>query len=299
MIPIICSGFLGEAEHCLVMVQDVMTSLDTGLLLYSNQRGSLFPPPPPPPQQQRSWLLLPPLRSLLARKVSRDQLLPPLLPFLHTEPELSPLSLSKPWTGSQSCSVRVPLRGLQTSRLVHDMTERSAGAKWSPLTPLEARSPGLFCSAVSLLTWNMRCSQECPVLLLLHFVLLLAAGHEELSDPGRFLSFFADQGQCGAVYILLAEAACVRMLQVNAWVGKVCAYQNQYAAKVKICPWMCLCCMWFCRSVVPVRPVHCPSGENHRRWRLHLPLCVPPPQGWASQAWPATPGVGGTGLLQG
>ena len=146
----------------------------------------------------------------------------------------------------------------------------------------------------------MRCSQECPVLLLLlHFVLILAAGHEELSDPGRFLSFFADQGQCGAVYVLLAEAACVCMLQVNAWVGKVCAYQNQYAAKVKILPCMCLCCMWFCRSAVPVRPVHCPPGEIHRRWRLHLPLCVPPPQGWASQAWPATPRAGGTGLLQG
>lgn len=62
----------------------------------------------------------------------------------------------------------------------------------------------------------MRCSQECPVLLLLHFVIILAAGHEELSDPGRFLSFFADQGQCGAVYILPAEAACVCMLEVNA-----------------------------------------------------------------------------------
>uniref|UniRef100_A0A671XZI5 ADAM metallopeptidase with thrombospondin type 1 motif, 12 n=1 Tax=Sparus aurata TaxID=8175 RepID=A0A671XZI5_SPAAU len=61
----------------------------------------------------------------------------------------------------------------------------------------------------------MRCSQECPVLLLLHFVIILAAGHEELSDPGRFLSFFADQGQCGAVYILPAEAACVCMLELS------------------------------------------------------------------------------------
>ncbi|XP_073322720.1 A disintegrin and metalloproteinase with thrombospondin motifs 12-like [Pagrus major] len=41
----------------------------------------------------------------------------------------------------------------------------------------------------------MRCSQECPVLLLLHFVLILAAGHEELSDSGRLLSLFADQGR--------------------------------------------------------------------------------------------------------
>uniref|UniRef100_UPI0037E80270 A disintegrin and metalloproteinase with thrombospondin motifs 12-like n=1 Tax=Semicossyphus pulcher TaxID=241346 RepID=UPI0037E80270 len=41
----------------------------------------------------------------------------------------------------------------------------------------------------------MRCSQECPVLFLLHFVFTLAAGHEELSDSGRLLSFFAEQGQ--------------------------------------------------------------------------------------------------------
>ncbi|XP_023261859.1 A disintegrin and metalloproteinase with thrombospondin motifs 12 isoform X1 [Seriola lalandi dorsalis] len=42
----------------------------------------------------------------------------------------------------------------------------------------------------------MRCSQECPVLsLLLHFVFILAAGHEELSDSGRLLSLFAEQAQ--------------------------------------------------------------------------------------------------------
>ncbi|KAG7221395.1 hypothetical protein INR49_017271 [Caranx melampygus] len=42
----------------------------------------------------------------------------------------------------------------------------------------------------------MRCSQECSVLfLLLHFVFVLAAGHEELSDSGRLLSLFAEQGQ--------------------------------------------------------------------------------------------------------
>ncbi|XP_069563959.1 A disintegrin and metalloproteinase with thrombospondin motifs 12-like [Brachyistius frenatus] len=40
----------------------------------------------------------------------------------------------------------------------------------------------------------MRCSQECPVLFLLHFVFILAAGHEELSDSGRLLSLFADEG---------------------------------------------------------------------------------------------------------
>ncbi|XP_067470885.1 A disintegrin and metalloproteinase with thrombospondin motifs 12 [Thunnus thynnus] len=41
----------------------------------------------------------------------------------------------------------------------------------------------------------MRCSQECPVLFLLHFVFILAAGHGELSDSGRLLSLFAEQGQ--------------------------------------------------------------------------------------------------------
>ncbi|XP_059193198.1 A disintegrin and metalloproteinase with thrombospondin motifs 12 [Centropristis striata] len=40
----------------------------------------------------------------------------------------------------------------------------------------------------------MRCSQDCPVLLLLHFVFTLAAGHEELSDSGRLFSLFAEQG---------------------------------------------------------------------------------------------------------
>ncbi|XP_070689623.1 A disintegrin and metalloproteinase with thrombospondin motifs 12-like [Pempheris klunzingeri] len=40
----------------------------------------------------------------------------------------------------------------------------------------------------------MRCSQERPVLFLLHFVFSLAAGHEELSDSGRLLYLFAEQG---------------------------------------------------------------------------------------------------------
>ncbi|KAM7391303.1 hypothetical protein PAMP_022003 [Pampus punctatissimus] len=41
----------------------------------------------------------------------------------------------------------------------------------------------------------MRCLQECPVLFLLHFVFILAAGHGELSDSGRLLSLFAEQDQ--------------------------------------------------------------------------------------------------------
>ncbi|XP_008283158.1 A disintegrin and metalloproteinase with thrombospondin motifs 12 [Stegastes partitus] len=40
----------------------------------------------------------------------------------------------------------------------------------------------------------MRCSQERPLLSLLHFVFILAAGHGELSDSGSLLSFFAEQG---------------------------------------------------------------------------------------------------------
>lgn len=41
----------------------------------------------------------------------------------------------------------------------------------------------------------MRCLQECPVLFLLHFVFILAAGHIELSDSGGLFSLFAEQGQ--------------------------------------------------------------------------------------------------------
>lgn len=41
----------------------------------------------------------------------------------------------------------------------------------------------------------MPCLQECPVLFLLHFVLVLAGGHEEFSDSSSLLSFFAEQGQ--------------------------------------------------------------------------------------------------------
>ncbi|XP_074495348.1 A disintegrin and metalloproteinase with thrombospondin motifs 12-like [Sebastes fasciatus] len=41
----------------------------------------------------------------------------------------------------------------------------------------------------------MRCSQDCPGLFLLHFVFILAAGHEELSDSGRLFSLFAEQGE--------------------------------------------------------------------------------------------------------
>lgn len=55
-----------------------------------------------------------------------------------------------------------------------------------------------------------------------------------------------------------------------------------------------------CRSVSGrVRPVHCPPNKNHCWWRLHLPLCVSPLQGWAIQAGPATFWFRGTGLLQG
>lgn len=52
---------------------------------------------------------------------------------------------------------------------------------------------------LSLVTWNMPCSQDCTVLFLLHFVLSLAAGHEGLSVSGSLLSFFAEQGQCAVV----------------------------------------------------------------------------------------------------
>ncbi|XP_031161560.1 A disintegrin and metalloproteinase with thrombospondin motifs 12 [Sander lucioperca] len=41
----------------------------------------------------------------------------------------------------------------------------------------------------------MRCSQDCPVLFLLHFVFILAAGHKELFDSGRLFSLIAEQGQ--------------------------------------------------------------------------------------------------------
>lgn len=41
----------------------------------------------------------------------------------------------------------------------------------------------------------MQCSQKCPLLFLLHFVFILAAGHESLSDYSSLLSLFAEQGQ--------------------------------------------------------------------------------------------------------
>ncbi|XP_034026640.1 A disintegrin and metalloproteinase with thrombospondin motifs 12 [Thalassophryne amazonica] len=41
----------------------------------------------------------------------------------------------------------------------------------------------------------MRCSQGSPFLFLLHLVFIVAAGHKVLSDSGRFLSLFAEQGQ--------------------------------------------------------------------------------------------------------
>ena len=75
----------------------------------------------------------------------------------------------------------------------------------------------------------MRCSQECPVLFLLHFVFILAAGHEELSDSGRLFSLLAEQGQCGA---FITEAAFLCMA------GKVCMVHiniiMQCALKVKM-----------------------------------------------------------------
>ncbi|XP_047448785.1 A disintegrin and metalloproteinase with thrombospondin motifs 12 [Mugil cephalus] len=40
----------------------------------------------------------------------------------------------------------------------------------------------------------MRCSQERPVLFLLHFVFIVAAGREDLIDYSRLLSLFAEQG---------------------------------------------------------------------------------------------------------
>lgn len=180
------STSLARAAHCLVMVQHLMASLDTGRLVHSNQASS-------------SAAVIP-LRSpsLLAGKVrhwpkehssplsSAELELSPSLKTMNLLPVL--LGACFPWWG-------------QICELGHDMTQCSAGSKWSSLTPLEPRCLGLFCSALSLVTWNMRCSQECPVLFLLHFVLILAAGHEELSDPGSLLSLFAEQGQCFAVLL--------------------------------------------------------------------------------------------------
>uniref|UniRef100_A0A7N6AG18 Peptidase M12B domain-containing protein n=1 Tax=Anabas testudineus TaxID=64144 RepID=A0A7N6AG18_ANATE len=57
----------------------------------------------------------------------------------------------------------------------------------------------------------MRCSQECPVLLLLHFVFSLAACHEELSDSGRLFSLFAEQGQLSQ-----SDLAIVHPVKTNA-----------------------------------------------------------------------------------
>lgn len=159
------------------------------------------------------------------------------------------------------------------------MTQLSTESKWSPLTPLEPRCPGLVSSAVSLVTWNMRCSQECPVLLLLHFVFSLAACHEELSDSGRLFSLFAEQGQCGAV-------ACM-----NAWLENFLV--STHPRLTLIC-----CIQLFCRSVVPARFGHCPPSENQRWWRVPLPLSVSPLQERESQTWPATTWFWGTGLLQ-
>lgn len=152
--------------------------------------------------------------------------------------------------------------------------------------PIEPRCPQLFRGASSLPVWNMRCSREWPLLLLLHFALLLAAGHEELSAPGSVLSLLAEKGQCflgGLVARLLsARLVCFCTPQINV-----------HASHLN-------CVAPSCRSVpVPVRPVHCPPGENHSWWTLHHPLRGSSLQGWAFQAWSATCWFGGTGLLQG
>lgn len=70
----------------------------------------------------------------------------------------------------------------------------------------------------------MRCSRECPLLLLLQFALLLAAGHEELSAPGSVFSLFAEKGQCffGGVYTSCLASFCMVCWFVSALIGSMC-----------------------------------------------------------------------------
>ncbi len=198
MIHVICSSVSRRGSTCLVMLRDALTSLDTGRLRCFNPRSVFL-----------AAALPAPLPLAAPRKESRhrpNHSSPPSF----AETELSP-SLNYDPAPSLAC---FPWWG-QISELVHDMTQQCrAGSEWSPLTPLESRCPALFRAVLSLATWNMRCSQECPVLFLLHFVFILAAGREELPDPGRLLSLLAEQGQCGAV---VKEAASFCMSELNAW----------------------------------------------------------------------------------
>jgi hypothetical protein len=58
-----------------------------------------------------------------------------------------------------------------------------------PVTPMDLQCLATFSCFLSSVEWNMQCSQESRVLFfLLHFVFLLASGHDELSEFGSFLS---------------------------------------------------------------------------------------------------------------
>lgn len=53
---------------------------------------------------------------------------------------------------------------------------------------------------------NMRCSLQCSLLFQLHFMFILAAGHDELS--GRLLSLSKEEGQCGCMDSTVCASLC-------------------------------------------------------------------------------------------
>lgn len=65
----------------------------------------------------------------------------------------------------------------------------------------------------------MRCSRECPLLLLLHSALLLAAGHGEPAAAGSALSLYAEKGQCLSG---VRAAVCFRTYRISVCVHGIC-----------------------------------------------------------------------------
>lgn len=198
-----------------------MTSLDSEQTRASNQWSSFWffcllcsSPPSLTDSLTRSalWRKLPEEHSSLSSLSSsahQSRELPPSPP-----PPLQTLHAQAPGVAP---SVLSPLKA-DIERLLHVMTQRSAGSKWSSPTPRSPHSPRLRPRLVTSPTWNMRWLQERRVLLLLlllHFVSMLASGHEELHDS-------AEQGQCSAaaapsapVCTAFCMVGCVLQLAIN------------------------------------------------------------------------------------
>lgn len=223
------------------LVQDLMTSLDTGLVWW-NQCSVLLRGRSAPP-----------------RSCSGPE---------NTPPSLQSCSFLSLWTMLWLPVLHAAHRTfLRLFVSWHSWVRSRSGRR--------ARCPDLVSSALSLVPWNMRCSQESCC--------TLFSPWQPATKSSPTLADSSPSSQ--------TEVSVARCLRSCAWLGNFV----QINAAL-------LCSPLFRRPVIPVIPVtfvRRPPSEDQRWWRVPLPLSVSPLHRRESQAWPETTCITGTGFLQG